>query len=265
MTETPHSTFEIEIMYDVAPPGNIDGTPDGRYVFGFAPTSDGRSQLWLNGKLGEPFDELVSSPDGRPWDISSDGARFAYAFLREGKAFVGVDDQEYGPYQNLSRQVWPFFSPDGRRFVFAAFEGEEVRLFVDGSEIPGVRPAGRPVFGPDSSRLAYVAVRRAGRDVREWVVLDGRAEPEADGVGEGSMVFSPDGRRFAYGRREKSTWAYVVDGAVGPSHARIERGEFNRDGSRFAYPASDGRHSFMVEDGGVGPEFRAGRVADLQP
>jgi hypothetical protein len=255
MTEAMIGGFSFEVLYDERPPGSMDGTLDGRYVFWFEPMPDGHIRAWINGHRGEPFDELLKRADGSPWLISSAGGRFAYVGQRAKQVFVGADDREYGPYQNLSRQIEPFFSPDDRHLVFGVVVGGDVRLVVDGSQLPGVRPAaGRPVFSPDGSRFAYTAARRDSV-VHEWVVLDDVADPESDGIGEGSMVFSPDSRHFAYAREANSRWEYVVDGDAGPAFMRLELGVFNADGSRFAFPASDGGRWFLVEDGRAGPSF----------
>ena len=98
-------------------------------------------------------------------------------------------------------------------------EGDEICLEVEGKK--GWVPAGKvqsaqqrapgvmgfrlgPVLialGPSVSNtrgghFAYPALGSSGKVV---VVLDGQEGPEFDGILKGTPVFSPDGRRFAYG------------------------------------------------------------------
>ncbi len=130
--------------------------------------------------------------------------------------------------------------------------GEELADGVVGFRLgPVLRPLCKPVVSKQDEHFAVIAEKGDGM----CVVLDGQAGPEFDGIGAGSLVFSPDGRRFAYGAKQGNTWFVVLDGQVGPEFDGVGEIVFSPDGRRFAYGARKGKKWFVVLDGQAGPEF----------
>ena len=154
----------------------------------------------------------------------------------------------------------PFFSPDGRRVAYAAMSfrqlrkaggvrisQEGARMVVDGVEGKAhdeirnrqfprpVKDGERPIFSPDSRRLAYVA-----RIKRTWrVVVDGREDKTYDGVLEDSLRFSPDSRHYAYAAKRGDKQVLVLNGAEVGTYERVSVGSmlFSPESSRLAYGA----------------------------
>ena len=70
-------------------------------------------------------------------------------------------------------------------------------------------------------------------------------------------VFSPDGKRVAYGRKQGGKWLVVVDGKPGPAYDGIGRGTliFSPDSKHVAYGAQQGDKWLVVVDGKPGPTY----------
>lgn len=85
------------------------------------------------------------------------------------------------------------------------------------------------------------------------VVVNGKPGELFDGIALQSLVFSPDGSRFAYSANDRSTgnhWFCVIDGerrgafdALGVSFA------FSPDGKRIAYTGTRAQQRFLVVNG----------------
>ncbi len=116
----------------------------------------------------------------------------------------------------------PHFSPDGKRFSYAANDrstGDSWFYVIDGRRGKAFDALGASfVFSPNGKRFAYAA-RRAG----QWfIVVDGEPEVPVEGIVDHSLTFSPDNRRLAYAVAKRDGRAYlVVDGKAGPVHDHI--------------------------------------------
>jgi hypothetical protein len=93
---------------------------------------------------------------------------------------------------------------------------------------------------------------------------------------EGSLIFSPDGKRLAYAAKNATNWLVVVDGKPGPDRGRILKGSliFSPDGKRpagdvpggrVAYAAWKGYKWIVVVDGNAGPEYSSTPGAIFSP
>ncbi len=103
--------------------------------------------------------------ESEPPALSADGAHLAYACHattagNPDEVYIVADGTRFGPYQN----AWGLtFSPDGKRFVYAADDGSPQRpwaYYIDGKPEPfkfdRVFP---PRFSPDSQHVVWVAER----------------------------------------------------------------------------------------------------------
>ena len=89
---------------------------------------------------------------------------------------------------------------------------------------------------PDEAAAAYGA--RQGSRV---VVLDGKPGQLYDGIGAGSLVFSPNGQRLAYVAQVGKQQVVVVDGQASKPYKGIAVGSlvFSADSQHVAYAAND--------------------------
>jgi len=183
-----------------------------------------------------------------------------------------LPSQAHKPYQIVEERVCPYFnfwedgrlgfSPDGRRYAYAAVAGAgKSRLIVDGAEGPEcdeihggiLSPA---VFSQDSEHVACAA-----RNGSKWLLLvDGQAGPTYDAIGPLSKhIFSPDGRHCAYAARKGDRWVVVKDGLEGAEHDEIKLPSlhlwFSPDSRRFGYVAREGNKRVAVIDGKLGERF----------
>ena len=221
--------------------------------------------------------------------FSPDSQRTAYVARDNKKRFVVVD----GRHQLVVYDEVPAdslaFSPDSKHYVFAARRGEHWMVVFNGQEGEAYLQVGRPVFSPDSQRLAYWALKSSGmwvvvvdgqedarthvqqhadlkfspdskrlgvignRNGRWQAIIDGQADTGHDALGQGSLVFSPDSAHVAYAVQDNNQWRVQIDG-----EPIAERGYdallagslvFSNDSLRFAYAASRQGRWFVVEDG----------------
>jgi hypothetical protein len=124
--------------------------------------------------------------------FSPDGSRFVYAAYADGLVRVVLDGVEQTPYPDIAA---PTFSPDSRRYAYIARPAAKVmKLVEDDVAGPEFSAVGPPVFSPDSCRLAYLGNTRQSRLA---VMLDGEQVDEIKDAW-GNIVFSPDSGRYAY-------------------------------------------------------------------
>lgn len=206
----------------------------------------------LDGKRGKAYQNIahpVFSPDGSALGYAVSGADGP----RSGR-FV-INDRE-GP---LFGEVFPntfVFSHDGKRHAYLAKRAGKLVAVVDGVAqaeaggdlVPWVQP---PVFSADGSSVGYLEGSALRKRMR--AVVNGKPGDLFDGIDLHSLLFSPDGKRFAYAANERSpadSWFVVIDGqrerafdGLGVSYA------FSPDGKRFAYTARQTNQWFLVVEG----------------
>ncbi|MDB5296742.1 MAG: hypothetical protein JWO31_2725 [Phycisphaerales bacterium] len=177
------------------------------------------------------------------------------------------------------------FSPDGRRFAYAAQRAKDgpTVVEVDGAEHP---PAAEVFtadmqFSPDGKRFVY-RVREAGGGTppaasqpgqapatgptsagRQRYVLDGVPQPAYDAVGR--FTFSPDGSRFGYVARSGTQTTMVIDGKETARHAAVAGLTFSADGKRYAYAVEQadaagklgGKQALVANDGAGEKQYQS--------
>ena len=172
--------------------------------FGLRPASGGNLPIREEslGPLlpGRFLRTLVASPDCR---------RFAYAVRNGCRWFVVVDGKPVPKEHDLPI---PFDLPKPIDEL-SPHEQERLLSVLDndfGAQEEFVNKIfGRPLFSPDSRRLAYVAYRTVSQQifrylqpvripVKHFLVVDGNEGEPFDRIVHGSVVFSPDSRRVAY-------------------------------------------------------------------
>jgi Tol biopolymer transport system component len=194
---------------------------------------------------------LVASPDGR---------RFAYAVRRGCRWFVVADGKPSPKEYDLTIPLDP-----PREFAEVGPQTQEALLSVlenDFATQQGfvANVFGRPIFSPDSRRLAYVAYRTVSQQVFQYpppfhlpvkhflVIDDSEGEP-FDRIVHGSVVFSPNSSRVAYAAERQGKFLIVVDGKVGRPFDDNYNPVFSPDSRHVAYVGGKvGSRSAVVDD-----------------
>ena len=226
-------------------------SPDGRNC-SYAFMDADRHCVMVNGDRQGPYSEVVRdiaySRDGRTvaYPAEVDGAlsvvRNGVAEKIEKKSYLGSiffcpdatrwaylasDWDDEGAFDYIAvngkpadrlrfsrKEIRPIvFSPDGRRLAYVVSSNMKMQVVVDGrlgepfDDTESVRDVIR--FSPDSRHVAYVAYRE-GRGYS--VVVNGSVGEFQDWADPGSLVFSPDSRKLAYGARKgRELWWKVID------------------------------------------------------
>lgn len=227
------------------------------------------------------------------FSFSSDSSRVVYNVQKDGKMFFIMHDFEL----NRERTVEPAgadrvvdikLAPDGEHVIYTgSSEGKKYVIVVPWTA-PGQGKKSRPyddiqppVFGPDKTTVAYLAMR-AGK----WLSVVGDSEGPAnfDGVGDAAPVFSFDGKRTAFAARKggqltkigliDAKWMVVVTttgkaSAVGkgPLYDMAVSPVFSPDGRRIAYrarrgPKEEAKRFIVVADAATGKVIKEGPIGD---
>ncbi len=196
--------------------------PDERFGVVVRVNQDGRAGPRFN---GIDKTSLTFSPSGKRvayaatlWPIKPDGSR-------GDRRFVVVDGRAQADFDEVDPNL--AFSYDSKHLTYRARRGARWSVVADGTpgpEFDDISPCCLTVFSNGSARFSYT-------------------------------IFSRDGKHFAYVARRGGKWLAVLDGRAGPTFDGIGELGFSEDGTRMAYSARNGGRSFMVVDGRVGGEF----------
>jgi len=215
----------------------IHFSPDSRRV-AFGTLKDGKWRVVVDGRGGPLYDNLGQLA------FSPDGSRLAYVAQQEGKWRVVLDGREQAPYETIGEDSL-LMSPDSRHLAYAAQKADgKWRIVLDGEESEPYDDLGQMVFRPDGSLLAC----RVEKDGAEMVLMDGRAQRSFDRVGDGTLVFSADGRHFGYAARVGDASFVVIDGVRKPRYDMVGYLTFSPRADHYVYAATRGREAFIVVD-----------------
>ncbi|MCX7702480.1 MAG: hypothetical protein N2234_00030 [Planctomycetota bacterium] len=126
----------------------------------------------------------------RSFVVAPDLRHVAYVVrATDGKLYVVVDGKEGKRYDDLAFLT---FSPDGKRFAYAAKEGDKWLVVIDGKEEKKYNGIGEGTiaFSPNSDTVAYAAITDTG-----WtMVVNGNEGEKYDvivTIGPKKIVFDP--------------------------------------------------------------------------
>lgn len=187
--------------------------------------------------------------------LSHDGKRHGYVAEQLGQLVLVIDGQTQANNELAPRNARPVFSPDGSTVAYVAQDKLRGKLCVvangKAGELHDAVDARFFTFSADSAHLAYAAMEGA----KQFRVVDGKRGPGFDGVGI-DFVFSADGKRTAYAGRNGQDWFLVVDGKVEAKIEGVADGTliFSPDGKRLACAvAKPDRSAYILVDGKAGP------------
>jgi hypothetical protein len=207
--------------------------------------------VWGGREVG-PFDEEIGSV--LRTTPRADGWLVTFEVKRDGKQIAVVDGVEGKPYDYVGSI---HVSPGGAHTLYAARQGEESFVVLDGREGPkysNVELDYRSPFSADGRRYAYAASREVAPDSRRYFVVDGKEGKSYDYVAQ--VAFTPDGAQLlylAYDAARRKT-LLVRDGEEVaaydhmPDHGDIR---FGPDGRRmyFRLRKNEGGKEAVVVDG----------------
>jgi len=190
--------------------------------------------------------ESFEIPDGTMPETlipSPDATRAAYVVRDKYAMHVEISGAAKEQYRGVAGLT---FSPDSSQVAYAAVR-DGAWFVVFGEKVHGpYLDVGKtsPVISGDSRRVAYTALLPAG-----WVAaIDGEiVDGPYEGFSAGGVLFSDDSRRTAYAAKVGDAWTVMVDGAEVGRHAGVVTRSlvFSPDSARFAYMAGERAGRFL--------------------
>ncbi len=286
-------------------------SPDGKSI---AYHSAAKGGIWIIPSSGGLARQLTAMGSQPAW--SPDSRRIAYRsenvfslaptdLISPGKSAIYVVAASGGAPQRVTNasnangsHVFPSWSPDGTRILFAAYSEKTAELWttrVDGSSARKIAALASavflsPVWGPDGSRIFYGSYSRA-HDFGLWQVRLKAGGDEADGepvrlkstgtVIPRDLAVSRDGKRLAYSSSNTSStlWRLNMDneahaaGEPSPLYKdvvwRTSYSSFSPDGQRIAFFArlfgGQGNVWVMSADGAGATQLTNGLDMAMSP
>jgi Tol biopolymer transport system component len=215
---------------------------------------------------GTPFNALEGIAEGSPI-FSPDSKKIAYiAFTKQNKQVVMLDGRAFGEFDAVGERQ-PIFSPDSQTFAFAAKLRGKWYVYINDKQ-HGPYDAvieGTPTFSKDSKRVVWAA--QIGK---EWFVFENGKEltyptviqkkkPEpikADMIFKGTPVFSPDGKKLAFGMKREGAWVVWCEGQESEKFEDLHEASlrFSWDSSRLGFVGIRQKKYFPVLNSKVYPE-----------
>ena len=146
----------------------------------------------------------------------------------------------YDEVQNLA------FGPDGVPLAYTAVQGGKHVILLGEREfaLPEGVMAGMPVVHPGKKTVG-VLLQSAGGMFLEQFVPSGGSRESAYQAAE-NLVYSSDGRFYAYAATKGESWCVVVNGKEGPVFDRVVSPKFSPDGKFLVYRARKSGKRFVV-------------------
>lgn len=191
--------------------------------------------------------------DTASYALSPDQSRFG-TVVRKGERYQVLIDGKPDPadYEWIVANSL-VFSHDGKRYGYVVQQGGKMYPVVDGTLGEGFHEIveANVYFGPgDAPRLAFLA-RTAPTAKPAWFV-DGK-DPGKTYDEVRALIWSPDGKRYAYAVRSGDKQFFVLDGVPGGQKefdlVADRSFTFSADGKRYAYAGLRDKKVYIVVDG----------------
>jgi hypothetical protein len=221
---------------------------------------DGSRLAYVEEMVGDRTERV--NLDGKPgaW-TSGIGRRLSMGF--------GADPVDGGISNRPRPAVFSWaFSADSKHFAYTEFVGKRRRKVIDGVTTPLYEKIGVDfAFAPDGSDYAYMIADSEGQ--LSIVRSEGKPMP-IDSIADGTLTFSPNGKRLAFGGMRDGRDAAWVDGKAAPvnmpasNHSALH---FSPDSKRIAYSVNGKGSSdwHWVVDGKAGVGARTNDRFDFSP
>ena len=248
----------------------------------YAAVKGGKEYVVVDGEPSAAWDRLAK---GSPV-VSADGGKVVFAARRGVDWFVISGDKQWGPYEAIlagtprlspiggkltfgvkKSGVWhvvteswesgalegilrgtPAWTADGETLVFGAQRGGAWYAVIgEGGDGPfdGFRP-GSPIIAPKGGGVAFVG-KINGDLINQVVTVEGSG-PQYTAVGNGEVVFSSDGARWAYTALTAKGWTVVTDAGEGDVWESIMAGSVKFFGTppTLSYVAKDTKGWYVL-------------------
>jgi WD40 repeat protein len=218
----------------------IKFSPDGKHFFYAATGAGNFVHLVLEGKEKPDF-ESIESPV-----FSEEGSHYAYVATKDGQKVLVVDGKVATP---LDQEIFRLqFSRDGKHHAYGRRSGDKAVVVLDGKPQQEYRDiAWETIYLSPTGRLCYQATKDEGESgTKSVAVFDGKESVTSE-ISE-KLLFSPDGKHFAYVTTSSDGTSVVVDGKAGRPYDTIQNLQFSPDGSRVSYTARTPSGEFAVVD-----------------
>ncbi len=219
---------------------------DGAPVFSL----DGSRLAYAERSNATPKRKMRIVLDGKPgsWNLGI-GARISSGFGAFGRNTADGSPRARPTVPGMD------FSADSKHFAYSEFVENGSRQLIDGVSGPVYKKLGIDfAFAPDGSDHAYIGYPDGQR-----TILRKTAEPlPIEMIRDGTLTFSPDGKRLAFGGTRDGMTAAWLDGKAIPMGIEVrdyhtEAIRFSPDSQRIACFMSGAKTGRWVVDGEAGP------------
>jgi len=246
MAKVREQQFILQISIPTLVQNSLVASPDLQRAAYISRFRDGMCVV-VDGVEGEKFDGIGEGTI----IFSLDSKRVAYVAGKSEKQFV-VHDGQAGPAHDLTLKGPPALSANGEHLAYGVRKRGRWRVVRDGEELQEHGSLAYISMSQDGAHLAYAAIEPTGVSI----VVDGVARRAYDGVLQGSLVLSPNGKDVAYGAHDGSRQLVVRSNVESKRYDGVPgKPVFSRDSRRLLHPADDENRQFIVLDGAAQPSF----------
>lgn len=250
---------EVKILSETS--GRPVFSPNGDRA-AYSARKGGKWFLVVDGQAGAPADHVTG-----PY-FSQDSKHVMYLCRTGEKVSVVVDGRSAGEFDQVDDREGHIFSPDGKHAAYRALKGDRQLVVADGQPGPEFFNVDRPVFSPDSTRIAYQASRSPKRPETSSDLATENLnwykkyqDLHFPFLGNSTME-SPSGRGY-YNLEKGVRQLVVVDGKAGMEYDGVAGLSFSPDSKHVAYAALRAQKQYVIVDGQSSLAYND--VGDLSP
>jgi hypothetical protein len=251
--------------YDFIDENSIMFSADGSKM-GFTAAVGNKQFNVIDGNEGTAYEQV-----GYPV-ISYNGKHFAYWGITDNKSYVILDDHESRSYDAVNEII---FNNKGNSCAYHAQRDGKHFVIIDGQESQPYQIVHSLRFSPDGAHIAYgMEILNAKTDGEEhheegekegeeehepfthFAVLDGNQFGPYETVVEGGLIFSPDGKQFAFKAEKHDEFFMVLNGKEGKHYSDILQATLTFSGdNKLAFAAENDSKRMVNSDGVEGIPF----------